>query len=105
MKDCSICKYCDEDFIFDEETGEEYPVYSCQKGNDTSLDYECKDFKKYKPRKYKEKDTECDICEYREKCAKYSSGIDCTTSGDTKTHIVYPQDKCIKRAKELGIEV
>lgn len=95
-KDCSICKYCDEDFDFDEETGEEYPVYSCQKGNDTSLDYECKDFEKYKPQKYKEKDTECDICEYREKCAKYSSGIDCTTSGDTKTHIIYPQDKCIK---------
>lgn len=22
MKDCSICKYCDEDFDFDEETGE-----------------------------------------------------------------------------------
>lgn len=39
------------------------------------------------------------------KCAKYSSGIDCTTCGDTKTHIIYPQDKCIKRAKELGIEV
>ena len=32
MKDCSICKYCDEDFIFDEETGEEYPFYECQKG-------------------------------------------------------------------------
>lgn len=48
-------------------------------------------------RKYKEKNTECDICEYREKCAKYSSGIDCTTSGDTKTHIIYPQDKCVKR--------
>lgn len=31
MKDCSICKYCDEDFIFDEEIGEEYSVYSCQK--------------------------------------------------------------------------
>lgn len=98
MKDCSICKYCDEDFIFDEETGEEYPFYNCQKGNDTSLDCECKDFKKYKPRKYKEKNTECDICEYREKCAKYSSGIDCTTYRDTKTHIIYPQDKCIKRA-------
>ncbi len=105
MKDCSICKYCDEDFDFDEETGEEYPVFECQKGNDTSLDYECKDFEKYKPQKYKEKNTECDICEYREKCAKYSSGIDCTTCGDTKTHIIYPQDKCIKRAKELGIEV
>lgn len=97
MKDCSICKYRDEDFVFDEEIGEEYPVYSCQKGNDTLFDCECKDFKKYKPRKYKERDTECDICEYREKCAKYSSGIDCTTYGDVKKHIVYPQDKCIKR--------
>nr|DAX73096.1 MAG TPA: hypothetical protein [Caudoviricetes sp.] len=99
MKDCSICKYCDEDFAFDAEIGEEYPVYDCQKGNDTSLDCECKDFKKYKPRKYKEKNTECDICEYREKCAKYSSGIDCTTNMDIKTHIIYPQDKCIKRQK------
>lgn len=80
MKDCSICKYSDEDFAFDAETGEEYPVYDCQKGNDTSLDCECKDFKKYKPRKYREKDTECDKCEYREKCAKYSSEIDCTTN-------------------------
>lgn len=105
MKDCSICKYCDEDFAFDEKIGEEYPVYKCQKGNDTSLDCECKDFKKYRPRKYKEKNTECDICEYREKCAKHSSGIDCTTNMDIKTHIIYPQDKCIKRAKELGIEV
>lgn len=104
MRDCSICKYCDEDFIFDEETGEEYPVYGCQKGNDTSLDYECKDFEKYKLQKYKEKDTECDICEYREKCAKYSSGIDCTTYRDTKTHIIYPQDKCIKRA-QFGIDI
>lgn len=98
MKDCSICKYCDEDFIFDEEIGEEYSVYSCQKGNDTSLDCECKDFKQCKPRKYKEKNTECDICEYREKCAKYSSGIDCTAYGDTKKHIIYPRDKCVKRA-------
>ena len=47
IKDCSICKYCDEDFIFDEETGEEYPFYKCQKGNDTSLDYECKDFERF----------------------------------------------------------
>lgn len=47
VKDCSICKYCDEDLIFDEETGEEYPFYICQKGNDTSLDYECKDFERF----------------------------------------------------------
>ena len=46
-KDCSICKYCDEDLIFDEETGEEYPFYKWQKGNDTSLDYEGKDFERH----------------------------------------------------------
>ena len=47
VKDCSTCKYCDEDFIFDKETGEKYPFYECQKGNDTSLDYECKDFERF----------------------------------------------------------
>lgn len=47
VKDCLICKYCDEDFIFDEETGEEYPIYNCQKRNDTSLDFECKDFERF----------------------------------------------------------
>ena len=46
-KDCSICKYCDIDYIFDEEEWEEYPFYGCQKGNDTSLDYECKDFERF----------------------------------------------------------
>lgn len=83
MKDCSICKYCDEDFIFDEEIGEEYSVYSCQKGNDTSLDCECKDFKQCKPWKYKEKNTECDIdgeCvndKAREECAEVSRRVLC----------------------------
>ena len=47
VKDCSTCKYCDEDFIFDEETGEEYPIYNCQKRNDASLDFECKDFERF----------------------------------------------------------
>lgn len=48
IKDCSVCKYCDEDFDFDEETVEEYPIYNCQKRNDTSLDFECKDFERFK---------------------------------------------------------
>ena len=52
MNDCSKCKFSEEDYIFDEEIGDEYLVYTCSKGNDTSLDYECKDFKEYKPRKY-----------------------------------------------------
>lgn len=96
VKDCSICKYCYEDYIFDEETGNEHPIYDCEKGNDTDLDFECKDFKEYKPKKYVEKDTECDTCEFKERCGKLSSGLDCTCTGDTKTHVVYPKDKCIK---------
>lgn len=47
VKDCSTCKYFNEDFVFEEETGEEYPFYECQKGNDTSLDYERKDFERF----------------------------------------------------------
>lgn len=27
MKDCSICKYCDIDYDFDEEECDEYPIY------------------------------------------------------------------------------
>lgn len=46
MKCCEKCKHCDKDFIFDNETGEEYPLYTCQKGNDVSLDFECEDFEK-----------------------------------------------------------
>ena len=46
-KDCSICKYCDIDYDFDEEECDEYPIYICQKGNDTSLDYECNDFERF----------------------------------------------------------
>lgn len=47
MKDCSICKYCDIDYDFDEKECDEYPIYICQKGKDTSLDYKCKDFERY----------------------------------------------------------
>lgn len=51
MGDCEKCKYIDIDYIWDDENGEEYPLYTCLKGNDCSLDYECKDFKarRYKP--------------------------------------------------------
>ena len=47
MNDCSKCKHCDIDYIFDEDSGEEYPLYTCGKGNDTSLDYECNDFEEH----------------------------------------------------------
>lgn len=82
-RDCSNCKYCDADYIFDEELEDEYPVYTCNKGNDTSLDSECEDFKKYRPRKYKEKDTECDRCEFLHECGLPQN---VTTLGDKRQH-------------------
>lgn len=71
MNDCSKCKFSEEGYFFDEEIGDEYLIYRCKKGNDTDPDYECKDFKEYKPRKYKEKDTKCDKCEYFKECQEY----------------------------------
>lgn len=85
---CEKCKYSDVDYIWDDEIGEEYAIYTCEKGWDTEIDFECKNFKEYKPRKYKEKDTKCDKCRYLEKCIKKYNVIDCTTTQDTRQHYI-----------------
>ena len=83
MNDCSKCKFSEEDYIFDEEIGEEYPIYTCSKGNDTDLDCECKDFKEYKPEKYKEKDTKyINVnCQF-EKCVCDKNGVPIVSNGN-----------------------
>nr|DAV77945.1 MAG TPA: hypothetical protein [Bacteriophage sp.] len=96
MDDCSKCKFSEEDYIFDEEIGDEYPIYTCSKGNDTSLDYECEDFKEYKPKKYKEKDTKCDKCEHLEICLDKGNVIDCRTVCDTRSHYIADRMGCVK---------
>lgn len=101
MNDCSKCKFSEEDYIFDKEIGDEYPFYICSKGNDTDLDYECKDFKEYKPRKPKEKDTECDKCEYLETCIDNGDVIDCKIISDTRSHYICGRMGCIKRNEQM----
>lgn len=97
MKSCENCKFSDMDYIWDEETGEEYPLITCQKGNDVSCDFECKDFKEYKPKPYKEEDTECDKCEYLSQCKNAGNCIDCTTGLDTRSHYIIGRGvKCEK---------
>lgn len=103
MNDCSKCKHCDIDYIFDEDSGEEYPLYTCEKGNDTSLDFECDDFEEYKQKPYKEQDTKCDKCEYLKTCIEKGNYIDCTTSYDTRRHYECSRLYCLKR-KELGLD-
>lgn len=101
MNDCSKCKYCIEDYVFDEDTGDEYPLYYCEKWNDTSLDFECDDFEEYKPKKYVEKDTECDKCEYLSECI-HNEHIDCTTFQDTRSHVLCDMTRCKKKGVVRG---
>lgn len=106
MNDCSKCKFSEEDYIFDEEIGDEYPIYTCSKGNDTSLDYECKDFEEYKPKKYKEKDTKCDKCEHLEICLDKGNVIDCRTVCDTRSHYIAGRMGCVELSgKVMDIDV
>lgn len=86
MKSCEKCKYSDLDYIFDDEIGEEYPLYTCQKGNDVSLDFECEDFEEYKPKPYKEEDTKCDKCKHLDDCKNKGMVLRSTTSYDTREH-------------------
>ena len=88
MKSCKKCKYSDLDYIFDDEIGEEYPLYTCQKGNDVSLDFECEDFKECKPKPYKEEDTKCDMCKHLDDCKNKGMVLRSTNSYDTREHYV-----------------
>ena len=96
-KCCENCKHSDWYYIFDDEIGEEYPIYTCRKENDVSLDFECVDFEERKPKPYKEKDTRCDNCEYLSKCMKECDYIDCTTMQDTRKHIIVGNSYCYKK--------
>jgi hypothetical protein len=102
MNCCEKCKFSDLDYIFDDETGEEYPIYPCKKGHNKLLNFdyvadrrkvlteqeECLDFKEYKPKKYKEKDTKCDKCKNFSKCKNEGILIKCTTSYDINEHYI-----------------
>ncbi len=82
-RDCSNCKHCDVDYVFDMELEDEYPVYTCDKGNDTSLDSKCRYFKRDRPWKYKEEDMECDRCKFLDDC---DSAVEVTLLTDTRPH-------------------
>lgn len=94
IKSCGKCKFSNLDYIFDDETGEEYLLCTCKKGNDTELDFDCNDFKEYKPKSYKEEDTECDKCDKLSICKKYDLVLRCTTSYDTREHYIVGRRGC-----------
>lgn len=87
-RDCENCKYGDIDYIFDEESGEEWPIYTCEKGNDVSFDFECEDFEEYKPKPYVERFTKCDKCECLSQCKSEGEVINVTSSMDDFEHFM-----------------
>lgn len=98
--ECEKCEYFNEDYIFDNETGDEFPFFSCDKGHDDELNSDCKCpyFEEYKPIKYVERDTKCDNCELLNDCISNGSVIDSTQSYDCKRHyMVGLGSACIKR--------
>lgn len=85
MSTCFECKYCNSDFMCDED-GEEYEVSVCEKywNEVNEMTDLCKDFKKYTPRKYVEKDTVCDLCDCKSDICNL---VDATTIQDTREHV------------------
>ena len=86
---CEQCEYFNEDYIFDEEIGDEFPLFSCDKGHD-ELFYDCKCpyFEEYKPINYIERDTNCDKCPKLKDCISNGNVLRTTISVDTREHYI-----------------
>lgn len=97
MKSCENCQFCEFDYIFNEDTGEEYPFYGCEKGNDISKDFECQDYQEDNQISYKEEDTECDKCEHLSKCIENGNVVNSRTIMDIKPHYVVGREGCYKK--------
>ena len=100
MRNCEKCKWSNVDYVFDDEIGEEYPVYVCVKCNDTEIEDECADFKEYKPRQRKEKATDCDKCEHFGYCKSIGNLISVTGLGDNFCHYIGGETRCLKRGQK-----
>lgn len=104
MKSCEKCEYLYDDWILDDD-GEEWEFFACEKGHDIDSNHNCKDYHEYKPKSYKEKDTKCDNCEFLKKCMKECQSedvpyLDCTTSQDTRRHIIVGNINCYKNKEQ-----
>ena len=95
---CCDCKFYDIiDYEFDGE--DEYEIGICEAGHNEYFDFdeECPYFKKYCQRKYIEKDTECDKCEYLSECMTKGEYFECTEIRDTRIHIWCAMGNCRKK--------
>lgn len=97
---CSNCKYYDTDYEWDDLEEDEIEIATCRKGHEIPCDdTPCSDFKKYKPRPYKEGFSECDYCEYVSSCGNV---IESTTKFDKQRHFVKGMGYCQKKDGDLA---
>lgn len=97
---CSDCKYYDTDYEWDDLEEDEIEVVTCRKGHEIPCDdTPCSDFKKYKPRPYKEEFSECDYCEYVSSC---NNVIESTIKFDKQRHFVKGMGYCQKKDGDLA---
>lgn len=96
MNKCDDCKFCDQDYIFDEDEGEEYPLFTCEKGQDDYMisDEDCPFFVKYSLKKHVEEDTKCDKCKFLKECILNGNVIDVSEFGDEQSHWVGALETC-----------
>lgn len=92
---CEDCKYYHIDYEWDDLAEDEVEAVTCQKGHGIPCDdIPCSDFKKYKPKPYKEEFSECDRCKYVTNCLNV---IESTTRHDTQRHFVKGKGYCQKK--------
>lgn len=111
MVNCEKCKYCNYEYIWDDDCEDEVPLYCCKKGHNELINFdyiadkreelrhnkECPDFKEYKPKKYKEEDTECDKCDKLKECKVQGNVLNCTSKYDMRQHYIVGRCGCPKR--------
>ena len=97
-RQCYECKFCDIDYDWDEEFGDEYEILSCSENRPEVSDYsaDCDFFKNRRTRKRKEQSNKCDDCPNVEVCGC----IESTELGDTKRHYIAPADAVCMRDKK-----
>lgn len=97
---CSDCKYYDIDYEWDDLEEDEIEITTCRKGHEIPCDYTpCSDFKKYKPKPYKEEFSECDSCKYVSSCGNV---IESTTKFDKQRHFVKGMGYCQKKDGDIA---
>lgn len=97
-KQCYWCKFNDVDYEWDDDVGDERPIYSCQKDRPEFSDdnADCDAFKKYRPRKRREQSSKCDGCASVDVCGC----IESTEIGDTIRHYIAPAGAVCTRDKK-----